>query len=574
MESTKADLVHGSSLEASSGAHWGEQFLPTLINQALLEIWRLTDLPPQLLSLFQLGDNLDALHLAGLAEEEFTLESTLQVLLDHLLNIPPVHELGQVDLSFVAEAVGFIKTIMSHLDCCHGWQVFHICNIAICKIKNLPRAITIANTKWFLTSDGINGRVLLYIRCDTRGLMAQDDNGLDLLQLGARGTLGHTNYLNNVGLLQLGEDRLDLAELGGDLALADLPLGAKGASFWAVLSHPLSGEPDNKVEFLGLRLGWEVLKGERRHPGGRREDARWEDGQWGVLDDLLDVGEHINKLGIRLVLEAGRDTQGLSNFHGDWLPIDARDNPLQLSGVGEWSDGEEVVLESVWLDKSMDLGSKSRTLNLSWVPNGKLNLALGHLAFNLNWKGGMDGHFNTGTDKLLGKWGDDAIVGLELAIQDWDNLGEDLWHHFTLHWGDLNGCLDRVDNWQGGGGQDWEASLSNKHVGSIKDLVCSNVVELNIMSSLKLGGELLKCVQNNLSVQEDGSFHASPVTVNKAEWGWEFPQLQLLSDLVQLLLDGSGGLLLSREEVQVFFQEVVHAVSVGRELNGLDLVDV
>merc|ERR1719175_499361 len=95
-------------------------------------------------------------------------------------------------------------------------------------------------------------------------------------------------------------------------------------------------------------------------------------------------------------------------------------------------------------------------------------------------------------------------------------------------------------------------------------------------SSLKLGGELLKCVQNNLSVQVDGSFHASPVTVNKAEWGWEFPglQLQLLCDLVQLLLDGSGGLLLSGEEVQVFFQEVVHAISVGRELNGLNLVDV
>merc|ERR1712168_1211873 len=49
----KADLVHGSSLEASSVAHWGEQFLPALINQALLELWRLTDLPPQLLSLFQ-----------------------------------------------------------------------------------------------------------------------------------------------------------------------------------------------------------------------------------------------------------------------------------------------------------------------------------------------------------------------------------------------------------------------------------------------------------------------------------------------------------------------------------------
>ena len=110
--------------------------------------------------------------------------------------------------------------------------------------------------------------------------------------------------------------------------------------------------------------------------------------------------------------------------------------------MGEWSDGEEVVLECVWLDKSMDLGSKSRPFNLSWDPDGELNLTLGHLAFNLNWKGGMNGHFNTGTNKLLGKWGDDAIVGLELAIQDWDNLGKDPWHHLALHWGDLEGSLD------------------------------------------------------------------------------------------------------------------------------------
>merc|ERR1719167_704428 len=505
----KADLVHGSSLEASSGAHWGKQFVPALINQALLELRRLTDLPPQLLSLFQLGDNLDALHLAGLAEEELTLEATLQVLLDHLLNIPPVHELGQLDLSFVAEDKGFTSTY---------------------------------------------GRNL---------------NSLDLLQHRARGALGHTSDLNNIGLLQLGEDRLDLAEFGGDLALADLPL-REG------VQHTLGGEPDNEVDLLGLRLCREVLKGERRHPGRRWEDARWEDRKWGVMDDLLDVGEHVNKLGIRLVLDAGRDTQGLSNFHGDWLPIDARDNPLQLSGMGKWSDSEEVVLESVWLDKSVDLGNKSRTFNLSWVPDGHLNLALGYLAFNLDWKGGMDGHFNTSTHKLLGEWGNDAIVGLELAIQDWENLAEKLWHQLALHWGDLHGSLDRVNDWQSGGGQDWEASFSSKHVGSIKDLVCSNVVELNIMSSLHLGGQSLKCFHNNLAVQVEGGFHTSPAAVDKAEWSGELPslQLQFLCNLGQLLLDWRGSLLLTSEEVHVIFQDIVHAVGVGRELDGLDLVDV
>jgi len=315
----KPDLVKGGSLVTNNGADWGEQFLVLLFNQALLELWRLADLPLQLLGLFKLGNNLDALHLARLSKEKLTLETSLQSLLNHLLDIPPVHELWQLNLSFITEAIS-ASTDWRNINSNHvGWG-------------------------------------------DSHRLLAQNNNSLDLLQFGARGALGHSSDLNNIGLFQLGEDGLDLGELGGDLVLADHLLGEG-------VHHSLGGEPQDNVEFLGLRLGWEVLEGERGHPGRRWEDANWEDGEGSVLDDLLDVGEHVNKLGIRLVLDAGRDTQGLSNFHGDWLPIDARDNPLQLSGMGEWSDSKEVVLESVWQNKSMDLGNKSRTLNLGWDPN-------------------------------------------------------------------------------------------------------------------------------------------------------------------------------------------------------------
>merc|ERR1719334_374519 len=85
-----------------------------------------------------------------------------------------------------------------------------------------------------------------------------------------------------ISFLQLGEDRLDLGELRGNLLLADLLVG-KG------VGHSLGGEPDNKVHFLDLGPGWEILKGERGHPNGRWEDASGENGQWSVLDDLLNV---------------------------------------------------------------------------------------------------------------------------------------------------------------------------------------------------------------------------------------------------------------------------------------------
>ena len=93
----------------------------------------------------------------------------------------------------------------------------------------------------------------------------------------------------------------------------------------------------------------------------------------------------------------------MNKIYTHWLPVDSRNNLLQVSGAGDWSDSEEVVLESVWQDKSMDLGKKSRTHNFIWGPEGELNLALGHLAFNLNWEGGMDRHLNTGSNELPGE---------------------------------------------------------------------------------------------------------------------------------------------------------------------------
>ena len=36
-----------------------------------------------------------------------------------------------------------------------------------------------------------------------------------------------------------------------------------------------------------------------------------------MLGDLLDVGDQVNKLGIRVVVDTSRESQGLSNFNAD-----------------------------------------------------------------------------------------------------------------------------------------------------------------------------------------------------------------------------------------------------------------
>ena len=85
------------------------------------------------------------------------------------------------------------------------------------------------------------------------------------------------------------------------------------------------------------------------------------------------------------------------------MPIDSRDNLIQLSGMGKWSDSKEVVLECVWHDKSMDLGDKSRMLYFCWDPDGELNLALSHHSLNLKWEEGMDRHLITRANELPGE---------------------------------------------------------------------------------------------------------------------------------------------------------------------------
>merc|ERR1712111_191300 len=207
----------------------------------------------------------------------------------------------------------------------------------------------------------------------------------------------------------------------------------------------------------------------------------------------------------------------------------------------------------------------SRVVDFSWNPDGKLNL-------NFNGDGGVDRHLDASSDHLLGEWRDNAKVGLDLAVDNWDNLAKDL----AFLWCDNNGSLDRVDDWHGGGSQDWEASFGDKNEGGIKDLVGTNMVELNLMSSLKLGSKLLNDVQNNLGIQVEGRFNASHGAVDETEWARDLPslELQFFGDLVQLLPDGRGSLFLSGEEVQVLLQKEVHAVGVGRELNSWDLVSV
>ena len=257
-----------------------------------------------------------------------------------------------------------------------------------------------------------------------------------------------------------------------------------------------------------------------------------------------------------------------------WLPLDARGDLLQREGVSDWGDLKEVVLERVWHDKNVEvLSLATRAHNLRWGPDGQFNFTTGNLAFNLNWDGRVEGHVNTRANELLGEWSDNTIDGLELAVQDWDNLGRDDWGPVAFDTRDLDGSLDSIDNWQSRDGHNWETSLSDMHVGLLKDLSSSNLVEFHLMTRLHLPGKLLKRFQNNVRVQVEGGFDSSPGAVQESEWRRQFPglQLQFFSDLVQLAHDGWVGDFLSREEVQVLLQQEVHTIGVGREFNGWDL---
>merc|ERR1719474_2542940 len=80
------------------------RLLPSLRS---LRSWRLADLPLQLLRLLKLGNNLKMLHLVGHTIEKIALNTAHKWLLDHLLNVPPVHDLSSnSSLAFHAEAVG------------------------------------------------------------------------------------------------------------------------------------------------------------------------------------------------------------------------------------------------------------------------------------------------------------------------------------------------------------------------------------------------------------------------------------------------------------------------------------
>merc|ERR1712198_694621 len=152
------NLVKGDSLGTDNITDRGKHLLVTLLGLAHPVLWGLADLLLQLLRLLKLGNN----H---------------KRLLDHLLNVPPVHDLSSdSSLAFHAEAVGLT----------HDWS-------------NLNSS-----------------------HSKTRGLGTNGSNKVDLLQLGARRAQKHTGDLNNVSLLKLGQDSLDLVVLGWNVLLSDL----------------------------------------------------------------------------------------------------------------------------------------------------------------------------------------------------------------------------------------------------------------------------------------------------------------------------------------------------------------
>jgi len=448
----EVDLVEGGSLATDKGADWSKQQLAALLSHALLVLWGLADLLLQQLSLFQISVNLDVLHVGRLAKGELELKHALDWFLKDLLNAEPVLQFWQFHPALKSEAIRLARD-----------------------------------------AGNLKGSQVGALR-----LLAQNDNAVDLLQWRSGGGLGHANDLNNISLLELGKDSTNLGKLNWNVLLSDLHLGQR-------VHHALGGKPEDNVELLGLGPGWVVLNPEGGPPDRGWEDARWNDGKWSVLGDLLDVGVQVGEHGLRLVPQLGRKAKGLTDFHFNWLPLDSRGDLLQTSGVSDWGNLEEVVLESVWLDESVEaLSLAARAHDLSWGPDGQLNLTTGDLALNFNWDGGVHGHVNTRADELLGEWSDNTRDGLDLAVQDWDKLGREPWGHVALNTRDLDGALDGIDDWQSRDRHNWETSLGDKHVGGLEDLGGTNLVELHLMSRQELLGELLKGFQNNLRVQVQG----------------------------------------------------------------------
>merc|ERR1719334_1534354 len=475
------NLVNRGSLVADNRGDWGKHLVTGLQEHSLLVLWRLADLPLQLLGLLELSSELDGVHVSRLAEGKLALNGSSQWLLKDLLNGPPVLQDWAGKGALQGDAIGLT------LD-------------------------------WGNLNSGQNGSLRL---------LASNNHGVDLLDLGAGGALDHTSNLNNVGLLQLGKDRLDLWVLRADLGLGDLLLGER-------VDHSLGGQTDDQVELLSLRSRWMQLDPDRGHLHGGWEDCGWDNSKWRVLDNLGDVGVQVSELVLGLVHELTRNTKGL------------------------------------W-----DL--KARPLNLLWGPDGELDLTTRHLGLNLDWGGSVQGHVNTRTNDLTSEWRDNAIDDVHLTRDDWHNLSSDRWGLVAHDLGHLEGALDRVDNWDGVGGEDWETSLSWHQGGGLIELGGTNMGELNIVSGAgdlgELLGELLKRLEDNLGVQVKGRLNASPDTVHEGEWSGKLPslQLQLLSDLLKLGLNGWGGELLRREEVEVLLQKEVHAVGVGGELNDWEL---
>jgi len=424
------DLVNGSSLVANNRGDWGKHVVAGLKKHSLLVLWGLTDLPLQLLGLLKLSSKLDGVHVSRLAERKLALKGSSQWLLKNLLNGPPVLQDWAGKGSLHGDSIGLA------LD-------------------------------WGNLNSRQNGALRL---------LASNNDGVDLLDLRARGALDHTSDLNNVGLLQLGKDGLDLWELRADLGLSDLLLGER-------VDHSLGGQTDDQVELLSLRSRWMQLDPDRGHLHGGWEDGGWDNSEWRVLDNLGDVGVQVGELVLGLVHELTGKTKGLWDLKGHWLPHKTVGDLPHLGGGGDWNDLDEVLLEGEWHDSGVKSGDlTARPLNLLWGPDGELDLTTRHLGLNLDWGGSVQGHVNTRTNDLTSEWRDNAIDDVHLTRDDWHNLSSDRWGLVAHDLGHLEGALDRVDNWDGVGGEDWETSLSWHQVGSLVELGGTNMGELNIVS--------------------------------------------------------------------------------------------
>ena len=254
----------------------------------------------------------------------------------------------------------------------------------------------------------------------------------------------------------------------------------------------------------------------------------------------------------------------------------SRDDLTLVTGLGHWDNVVKVPPDSVWTDKTVNgFGILTRLLNLSWGLQGKVQLSTGDLGLSLNWDGSVDRHFNSGTDEFGSEWRNDSGRNLNLGVEDWDDLGSDLWQPLALGWLTLDGSLDGINDWLGDGGGDWKTRLGHQEGVGLRNEGGGNMVEFQSALALNLLGSLFQSFNQDFGVKVQGRLNSGDGLLQESLWALELTDLkvQFGGDLRQLALDSGRGFSGVSNVVQVLLQDSVHALGVDGEVSQLVVHD-